>query len=52
MYGHWNTESVPEGFIMTASKFFEEPQVAVGAIVVKDEKILLVKRIKAPHKDL
>jgi 8-oxo-dGTP diphosphatase len=24
----------------------------VGAIVIKDEKILLVKRLKAPHKDL
>jgi len=26
--------------------------VAVGTIVIKDEKILLVKRNKAPHKDL
>jgi 8-oxo-dGTP diphosphatase len=37
---------------MSASQLLESPQVAVGAIVVKDEKILLVKRNKAPHKDL
>jgi 8-oxo-dGTP diphosphatase len=37
---------------MTPSQPFKAPQVAVGAIVVKDEKILLVKRDKAPHKDL
>jgi ADP-ribose pyrophosphatase len=37
---------------MTESRSFKAPQVAVGAIVVKDEKILLVKRNKAPHKDL
>lgn len=38
--------------IMTESRSFKTPQVAVGAIVIKDEKILLVKRNKAPHKDL
>ncbi len=37
---------------MTSSQSLKAPQVAVGAIVVKDEKILLVKRNKAPHKDL
>lgn len=37
---------------MTTSRSFESPQVAVGAVVVKDGKILLVKRIKAPQKDL
>lgn len=37
---------------MGASQSFKVPQVAVGAIVIKDEKILLVKRNKAPHKDL
>jgi 8-oxo-dGTP diphosphatase len=53
MYGYRNNESAPERFIfMTESQPFEAPQVAVGAIVVKDEKILLVKRFKAPHKDL
>ena len=37
---------------MNTSRSFKAPQVAVGAIVIKDEKILLVKRNKAPHKDL
>ncbi len=37
---------------MTAPQSFEAPQVAVGAIVINDEKILLVKRNKAPHKNL
>jgi ADP-ribose pyrophosphatase len=37
---------------MNAPRSFENPQVAVGAVVVKDGKILLVKRFKAPHKDL
>jgi ADP-ribose pyrophosphatase len=37
---------------MTESRSFKAPQVAVGAIVFKEEKILLVKRNKAPHKDL
>ena len=37
---------------MSASQSIKGPQVAVGAIVIKDEKILLVKRNKAPHKDL
>ena len=37
---------------MTTSQSFKTPQVAVGAIVIADEKILLVKRNKAPHKDL
>jgi 8-oxo-dGTP diphosphatase len=37
---------------MSKSQSFKAPQVAVGAIVIKDEKILLVKRNKAPHKDL
>lgn len=37
---------------MSASQSLESPQVAVGAIVFKDDKILLVKRDKAPHKDL
>lgn len=37
---------------MIRSKTHKAPQVAVGAVVVKDRKILLVKRIKAPHKNL
>lgn len=37
---------------MSVSRFFEEPQAAVGAIVIKDKKILLVKRNKAPHRGL
>jgi ADP-ribose pyrophosphatase len=37
---------------MSVSRSFEAPRVAVGAIVIKDEKILLVKRNKTPHKDL
>jgi ADP-ribose pyrophosphatase len=37
---------------MTESRTIKTPQVAVGAIVIEDEKILLVKRNKAPHKDL
>ena len=37
---------------MSESRSCKAPQVAVGAIVVKDEKILLVKRNKAPHKGL
>ena len=37
---------------MTESRSFKPPQVAVGAIVFKEEKILLIKRNKAPHKDL
>jgi 8-oxo-dGTP diphosphatase len=37
---------------MSSSKSFEAPRVAVGAIVINDGKILLVKRNKAPHKDL
>jgi ADP-ribose pyrophosphatase len=42
-----------KGFIlMSEYQSFETPQVAVGAVVIKDEKILLIKRNKAPHKDL
>jgi ADP-ribose pyrophosphatase len=37
---------------MIRSKTHKAPQVAVGAIVVYDGKILLIKRTKAPHKDL
>ena len=37
---------------MIKSQSFKAPQVAVGAIVIKDEKILLVKRNKAPYKDM
>lgn len=37
---------------MSSSQASEVPRVAVGAIVIKDEKILLVKRNKAPQKDL
>jgi 8-oxo-dGTP diphosphatase len=36
---------------VSSSQSFEAPRVAVGAIVIKDGKILLVKRNKAPHKD-
>ena len=37
---------------MRTSRESGSPQVAVGAIVIKDEKILLIKRHNAPHKDL
>lgn len=37
---------------MTSSQSLKAPQVAVGAIIINDEKVLLVKRNKAPHKDL
>jgi 8-oxo-dGTP diphosphatase len=37
---------------MSDSRLSKSPQVAVGAVVVKDGKILLVRRNKAPHKDL
>lgn len=37
---------------MIQSKTLKAPKVAVGAIVVKEKTILLVKRNKAPHKDL
>jgi len=37
---------------MTAREYPESPQTAVGAIVVKDEKVLMVKRVHAPGEGL
>ncbi|MDY6951810.1 MAG: NUDIX hydrolase [Thermodesulfobacteriota bacterium] len=37
---------------MTTREYPESPQTAVGAIVVKDEKVLMVKRVHAPGEGL
>ncbi|MDY6988369.1 MAG: NUDIX hydrolase [Thermodesulfobacteriota bacterium] len=37
---------------MTPREYPESPQTAVGAIVVKDEKVLMVKRVRAPGEGL
>jgi len=38
--------------IMTGREYPESPQTAVGAIVVKDKRVLMVKRVHAPGEGL
>jgi 8-oxo-dGTP diphosphatase len=37
---------------MTASKYPDAPRVAVGALIIKDDGVLMIKRGKAPSKDM
>lgn len=37
---------------MSVDEYPDSPQIAVGAVVIRDEKVLLVKRMKPPGKGL
>ena len=37
---------------MTASKYPDAPRVAVGALVIKDDRVLMIKRGKSPSKGM
>jgi len=37
---------------MSVDEYPDSPQIAVGAVVIRDEKLLLVKRTKAPGKGM